>query len=365
MKWPRSGCAGWLFLVAGLIIFIQFGLRWAPSLAERVYGDSVYSWMRGALDQVHLPLAGLQIMLAILFLFVIANVGYLIHSRVTWQSKLLRIGRYWLIILSILVIWFYVFWGFNYARPDLSARMQLDSVKPDSSWLIAELDRTIDLCNQLCAEDELAFLRNLSEAQILSCDFDVQTLNKMLEGVLNQLGYSLRINPNLQFISPDGFLMHWSTTGIYWPFTGESNVDRGVHYIKKPVTIVHELAHAHGLTSEGDCNFVAYLACRQSENKLHQYSANLSYLGYLMRDALKLFGRDGLDKFYARMSPGLIEHRQQINMHHNSYKDYFPAFRDVVYDSYLKTQGVKGGMENYNYFVTLKYNWDSISMDDD
>ena len=348
----------WLLCAAVLTFALQYLGRHFPLVVEEVYGNGVYRFVRAGLDKVKLPVAGLQLMMLAMSLLLVLSIGFALFRRKSIKLKLEKLLRFWLSTGAILVLWFYLFWGFNYARQDLTDRLRLQAESPDRSWFVAELNATIESCNRLCSSHELAYLNDLSLPEILSTDFDVEEMNKMLETDLSKMGYSQEIRPRLNFIKPAGFLMHWSTTGIYWPFTGEANVDRGVHLIKKPVTIVHELAHAHGLTSEGDCNFVAYLVCRQSPDTLHQYSANLSYLGYLMRDALGAFGRNGLEPFYERMSPELKTHRAAIRAHHDSYKDYFPDFRDALYDSYLKSQGISSGMENYNYFVTLKYNWD-------
>ena len=349
--WPK------LLGYATLIVILgQFILSQKPELAERLYGKTIFPFVRGSLDAIAIPISGIYLLLGMVLVYM----GYQIYQFVTSEESRLRrfisLGCGLLQLLAILICWFYLSWGYNYNRPDLLERMNIQPMNPDTTWLFSELDQVIQDANDLRASTQLFYLSFLVPQDVTSVDFDIQRINKELESVLPKFNYDLKIDPPFRFMTPDGVLLHWSTAGIYWPFFGESNVDRGVHYIKKPVTISHELAHAHGLTSEGDCNFVAYLACSGSNDPLTRYSAQLSYMGYLMRDALKILGRSGLEKYYDKMSTEVRQDRENIYDHHSQYEDYFPKLRNKVYDSFLKSQGVKGGIESYNYFVMLKYN---------
>jgi hypothetical protein len=356
----RKGRARKLGLAALVTLALMAILSILPEVAESVYGNGLYPVIRSGLDPLALPWPGIFMMLGTLSLVLIILIWRLIFGVPSMVIRIIRFGKSMIGLLAVLLIWFYVAWGFNYCRPDIIDRMDMTTIEPDTAWLFDEIFRTISLANESRSRTSLEYLDGLSPDEILSTNFDVKKINDELEATLIQFNYEVKINPTLRFLNPDGFLLHWSTSGIYWPFTGESNVDRGVHYIRKPVTIAHELAHAHGLTSEGDCNFVAYLACRNSDIPIHQYSAQLSYLGYLMRDALRVKGRDGLSVFYDEMSAEVKQDRKSIFDHHETYTDYFPKLRNKVYDTYLRSQGVKGGITSYNYFVKLKYNWDQF-----
>lgn len=357
----NKGCVPWLAAFAIGVLGVMVLFRLSPSWGEAFYGRIVYPWLRSFIDLFHLPIAGIYICLTGIVAFIAFLCWQLFDKQMSIRRRLIRFGKMNLGLLSVLLIWFYLFWGYNYSRPDIVVRMNMDSSSPDTTWLFDEIDQVIHSLNELRALPELDYLNELKLMNVLSTEIDVDKINHELEAVLPEFHYTIKIKPKVHFLIPDGFLLHWSTSGIYWPFTGGSNVDQGVHLIKKPVTVAHELAHAHGLTSEGDCNFVAYLACRDSEIPLHQYSAELSYLGYLMRDALKIKGRAGLQVFYQKMSAALKTDRQRIFDHHERYTDYFPKLRNKVYDTYLKSQGVKGGISSYNYFVKLKFNWDRMN----
>ena len=49
-------------------------------------------------------------------------------------------------------------------------------------------------------------------------------------------------------------------TGVYFAFTGESNINVDAPACLIPSTIAHELSHQRGIASEQECNFLAVLA---------------------------------------------------------------------------------------------------------
>ena len=65
-------------------------------------------------------------------------------------------------------------------------------------------------------------------------------------------------------------------TGIYFPFTGEANVNIDAPACLIPATVAHEMAHQRMISSELEANFVGIAACVTSEDPVYQYS------GYLM-----------------------------------------------------------------------------------
>ena len=65
-------------------------------------------------------------------------------------------------------------------------------------------------------------------------------------------------------------------TGVYFPFTGEANVNVDAPVCLLPATVAHEMAHQRMVASEQEANFVGILAAVTSGDPVYQYS------GYLM-----------------------------------------------------------------------------------
>ena len=63
--------------------------------------------------------------------------------------------------------------------------------------------------------------------------------------------------------------------GMFFPFTMESNINVDNPFFVVPWTMTHELAHQCGFMREDEANFIAYLACKQSDDALMRYSGYL------------------------------------------------------------------------------------------
>jgi len=50
--------------------------------------------------------------------------------------------------------------------------------------------------------------------------------------------------------------------GVYFPFTGEANVNISMPHTSIPFTACHEMAHQIGFAREDEANFIAYIACK-------------------------------------------------------------------------------------------------------
>ena len=147
-------------------------------------------------------------------------------------------------------------------------------------------------------------------------------------------------------------MFRWSTAGIYWPFSGECNVENGLHRIAKPEITSHELAHAYGVTDEGDCNLIAYYACSQSENAEMVYSAAINYFKELLMSTKD--DAQYLNKLVEEVKFDLQDIRDQ----HRKFPRFSPKLRDKVYDAYLRANRVEEGIASYRNFVVKKYNID-------
>ncbi len=80
------------------------------------------------------------------------------------------------------------------------------------------------------------------------------------------------------------FMCQQSMRGYYFPFTMEANYNAIMTTVNFPSTVCHELAHTKGFMKEDEANFIAYIACINSDDKFFQYSGYLSVLNYINND---------------------------------------------------------------------------------
>ena len=149
---------------------------------------------------------------------------------------------------------------------------------------------------------------------------------------------------------PKGILLRISTAGFYLPFTGESNIDAGLHPIQLPFVMAHEYAHGYGTTDEGSCNFLGFLACENAADPFIRYSGHYGYWRYLL-SSFRLQNPEAYKTFREALPAGIKADIKAISENSDKYPDIFPKFRDLTYDAFLKAQGINDGMANYNRIV--------------
>ena len=147
-----------------------------------------------------------------------------------------------------------------------------------------------------------------------------------------------------KFMSIIGF------TGVYFAFTGESNINVDVSPAFIPSTVAHELAHQRGIYSEQECNFLGVTACVTSDDVVYQYSGYLAGSLYLM-NALYRADPDLWSELRAQITGGM-----DTDWRHNS--EYWRQFQskvsettEKVYDTYLKVNGQELGFQSYGACV--------------
>ena len=150
-------------------------------------------------------------------------------------------------------------------------------------------------------------------------------------------------------------------TGVYFPFTGEANVNVDQTDAIIPFTIAHEMAHQRMVAAEQECNFVGVLACISSEDVVFQYSGWMMGLVYLI-NAVHALNPEMADEIMRQTFTD--ELRKDWNDNHDYWKALETPTRekanevmDEVYDGYLKGQGQPLGLMSYDACVDLLVNY--------
>ena len=206
----------------------------------------------------------------------------------------------------------------------------------------------------------LALRADLGDTNALkSVNFPLSTneiVHQKLREILEINNYNIAGNVKGQELYPKGILLHFSTSGIYLPFVGQAHIDGGLHPIQKPFTMAHELGHGYGFAQEDACNFLGFLACIHSDNKAIQYAGYLAYWRYVYSE-LKRLSPDYYRKKRAEISIGMANDLEAIYANNDAYPDLFPNVNRIIYDNYLKAQGVSTGVKSYNRMVILVTAW--------
>lgn len=141
-------------------------------------------------------------------------------------------------------------------------------------------------------------------------------------------------------------------TGIFFPFTGEANINIKAPACFIPSTIAHELAHVRDIAPEQTANFVAILACEQSGNAAYTYSGVL--LAYLhLSNALYTVDRTAWAQISQQLSPLAQIDLKDNNAYWARYDTSAAKAANHVYEGFLQSYDQKLGLKSYGAVVDL------------
>lgn len=347
-----------LGVVFGLgTLLMNAGAHHFPESVERWYSRGLFQGIRYGFDWTlgQLPIPAFYLFwLAVLFFWIMQWMRR--PQAIKWTGKI----RFWILNILGFSGWllglFFWLWAFNYARVPLAEQLKLNVQPLDSTVLWQTLrseTRALDSLRQrLVGQDTQA----LNDQRFWPTQVE-DTVRAAVEQWLTQTNFPTGGKVRGRFIYPEGTLFKFGAAGIYWPFIGEGNLEGGMHPLRKLPSMAHEMSHGYGFADEGVCNFIAYVACANHPNPYLAYCARLDYWETLASACL---GNDPprYDKtFRPNIPKGIVADQHAIRAQHRKFKELAPAIRYEVYDSYLKAQGIKTGMLNYDEVLMLVQAW--------
>ncbi|MFK7809063.1 MAG: DUF3810 domain-containing protein [Saprospiraceae bacterium] len=341
------------WIIFGVVsLLIRYFLKGHSEIVETYYSRGFFQFVRFVSDWAigWLPLPGL-------YLLIILVLPLLIWRLVTFVKKIDGfLTRVLQIVISLLatvcgVIGIFLwFWGFNYLRIPIEDQMSIQPRPLSTNELKEELNLfTIDI---IAAREAIPFVDNNAFTKENLPDNLIEEIQNSVSDRMSSIGYPTSRNLPVRTLLR-GTLLRIGTAGFYLPFTGECNIDNGLHALQKPHVLAHEMAHGQGIGDEGSCNFIALLSCINSENAFIRYSGLLAFYRTLAVNYRRQRPEE-YKLFRSNLPKGIIADLDAINANSRSYPDIFPKLRDQTYDAFLKTQGIKEGMKNYNRVIVLE-----------
>lgn len=350
--WPTG-----LFLA--LITRAVFQVK--PELTESIYTRGLFAGIRWLFDHTvgWLPFPSVYLLFGLL----LWALGRLVVSLITMHRRdaLIRLGFFTLNTIAGIGTLFLVLWGFNYCRLPVEKQLGLEIKNPSATALRTEFERqTVVVLN---ARTKLQYDTATAIPMLMMPRVMESDIREMVEKKYKELGLPASGRPRGREPFWNGFLIRFGAAGIYNPFTGEGNIDRGLYFLTKPYNLAHELGHAYGWGDEGTCTFLAYLALSASDEPLYRYSAELGY----WRELASAYRRAEPEQYKALfedLPTGFMKDLVKIREAVDRYPEFFEAFRRKTYDNYLKSQGIREGMANYGKVVPLVMAWRSLKVKD-
>ena len=219
-----------------------------------------------------------SIVIAVILIFLRKKEKYR-HFAVKWLKCFLA---FLLLVLALMTL--------NCSIPYGCSKIDINDKKPEDytfEQLLSLRNYLVKNCNELCEKVERdengdAVFR-AEDGQKVSKEL-IKELKKAMHGLSEEFPRLSGYYPRPKGLKASVIMYETGLIGIYFPFTMESNYSTYLAQVHFPATVCHEYSHLKGYMFEDEANFLAFLACMQSDNDFVRYSGFINALDYVEGD---------------------------------------------------------------------------------
>ena len=329
-------------------LLLHLAARLWPGFAEW-YAVQVYPIFVGTLGRFCslFPFSMIEISLYVGLILILAGIAAVLMKKLSLRRGL------WILVRTLVEI-FFVFTlncGINYQRLPFSERAGFNIQESTEEELIALCERLVDEINE--AAEEIALDE---EGYCMLQGSPVETAREAMAAAALEYPELRGYYPKAKPVLSTWYLSSQLLQGVYSPFTVEANYNNGMPDQDKPSTICHELSHLKGFMREDEANFVAYLACRASEDAQFRYSGSI--LAYIYSgNALYAQNPAALRQVREKLCEQAVKDLLNHNAYWDTYRGKISEVSDKMNDMYLKANAQRAGTKSYGRMVDLLLAW--------
>lgn len=326
-----------------LVLFARLDNEWVEIIYVPIIYNPLSTFIGLLTSSVSFSVTEMLIVLATAF-----AVYYIIKNI---KRPLLLLVNF-LCTAAVMLFMFEMCMGLNYYRYEAKEYLDLDVKNSSATELESLCKRLADDMNEtrrLCETDE-------NGVMVLSDKNRIQTSESArdaYESLSVKYRFLEKVDIRNKPLLSSRLFSYFMTTGLYFPYTFESNINVDVPEHTIPATMCHELTHYRGFMRENEANFLGYLACMESERPDFRYSASLMAFEYAYP---KLYDED---KEKAKAIANTLDEGILNDIRASS--EYWAKFEktvtsevsDKVYDGYLNANGQSSGLKSYGEMVDL------------
>jgi len=290
--------------------------------------------------------------LSALLIFYIVRVILKIKKTRRIKRELYKVFVNFVCLVSCALFLFEMCMGLNYYRTPASEYLGLDVRE-------STVDELYDLCEYLVniMNESRAKLPTDKNGVALLCDQNREQTSESARLAYKSLAekYPFLKSADIRnkpLVSSKLFSMVL-TTGIYIPYTFESNINVDVPEFTIPATMCHELTHYRGFMREDEANFLGYLACMQSPRADFRYSGAYMAFNYCY-SALYNENVDLAKQIANMCDDGIITDVVAEDNYWAPYRNTVVSqVSGEVYDTYLNLNDQQSGLKSYGEMIDL------------
>ena len=360
-------------LLLPLALVINFLGSKFPNIVDKYYSSFIDKYTVIILSKISgiFPFSLYEVTMYLIVFSIVLFIINLIKTLITNKGYIFILLKNSILnILSIVSIGYFLFivlWGLNYNRTPLYETLIANFNNTHNANVVIEGHTTKELANLY------KFLINKTNETRKLVEEDkngVMKANSNYKGIISraQLGYDNIIDflPVLsgdyakpKYVLSSKLMCYTGITGIYFPFTGEANINIEVPDLYLPSTTIHEMAHQRGFASEDEANFIAYLG------SINHPDVDFNYSGYMLamiHTSNALYSADY--DTYVKLSKNISDEvRRDLKNNREFWKKYEGKVDDIsnkFNNSYLKANGVEEGTASYGKMVDLLLTYYSL-----
>lgn len=279
--------------------------------------------------------------------------------------EVVRLLRRLLIIGGVIFFWYMLGCGTNYYRYEFAEYSGLELKKSASEDLCLMCVRLGIKANEAReaaveragADPGMPYRSYLSDSE--RATYAKSAMDKLAKKYDVLAGYY----PKAKAVHFSRVMSEFNITGMYFPWTVESNINVDAPDYTLGATTCHELSHLRGFMREDEANFIGFLACVGSDEPELVYSGYMLALVY----SLNRLYADNLD-YYSTvcyyLSQGVITDMRDHSQYWDQFKDTVASeVGEKMNNTYLKANNQTDGTKSYGRMVDLllalarKENW--------
>jgi len=345
---------GSLILKKSIVIFslsiVIFLLGFFPNFIQKHYTEGIYPYISSSLrfTSSFFPFAIGDIVYAIL-------IGFVLYKIIKFFKKRKSLKRADGIIVPIQVLNFFlilyiifkIVWGLNYSRPSVSEELGIGNEKYNVRELVLLGDYFVKKTNEL----------KLKQSKIPA--YTIDELEKNSAAAYNLMMQKNLLfeytNPCLKSVSSPYLISKAGIEGYYAPLTGEANMNMNLPDFVKPYVSCHEIAHQLGIAYEDEANLLGYLTASNSPDFNYQYSANYEMLRYILFE-IRIKSPEDYKLLHDKLSAGVLADFKTEKEFWRKYNGEMFGYMDTAFDSFLKLNNQKKGINSYQDIVIWLWN---------
>ncbi len=253
-------------------------------------------------------------------------------------------------MIAALVAFVFVFnCGINYYRSPFSAYSGLEIQKYTKEQVCEVLEYVIAEVNKAALQLELDEngICILPENHL---DMETEAMKKLGEIYPAMNAYYPHAKP-VAILSP--LWCYTKIVGIFVPFTMEANYNTCDTPESIGHNICHELSHLTGFMREDEANFVAYLACRESDSAYLRFSGYQAALHFLLNAYYPEVEIEEYMRVYSLIHPIISDHNRNSSQFWSKFNTPVAEVSNAINDTYLKINNQTDGTKSYGRMVDL------------